>query len=503
MAEVRDGDVLVYNAVRGLPKWLRGLRFDAVVLHTTLLGVRWMPSFARWKRRLAWLADMDAVKVAFPQDDYSYAETLDAWLEELGVSVIGTVLDARHRNELYPRIGANAAFYDVLTGYIDEGSAQRVQSRLGKTRPHDVVYRARRLPYWLGSHGQLKHRIGLAAEASGRQAGLRCDISTLPHQVILGDAWLDFMASGRATIGAESGASALDRRGEIQREVESLLAADPDLPFDAVAAQLPAGWDDYEFFAVSPRHLEAVVTKTAQVLVEGRYSGVLEPNVHYIPVRRDLADIDEALEQLKDARVPEGIADQAYADVYRSGRYSSRRLTETLERILEEHAPDGRHAPASRTVTRLAAAEETLERVALAPAESVARGGWEARGDLLAGLRLFAIDGSSRRLLRDYLRSSETREHVTPRMALADILCLAELRKQGRLTVTLDDERRRVVLGSMQAPPATRDDLESALRADAWEFFSAHPADGTRALPLLDWLARSKPRDVAAALARP
>ena len=40
---------------------------------------------------------------------------------------------------------------------------------------------------------------------------------------------------------------------------------------------MPSGWDSYAFFAISPRHLEAVITKTAQVLVEGRYSGVLEP----------------------------------------------------------------------------------------------------------------------------------------------------------------------------------------------------------------------------------
>ena len=50
-----------------------------------------------------------------------------------------------------------------------------------------------------------------------------------------------------------------------------------------------AGWDSYAFFAISPRHLEAVVTKTAQVLVEGSYSGVLEPERHYIPVRRDFS----------------------------------------------------------------------------------------------------------------------------------------------------------------------------------------------------------------------
>ena len=45
----------------------------------------------------------------------------------------------------------------------------------GSSRPteraHDLVYRAARLPYWFGSHGQLKHRIGDAA--SSKRAGTR------------------------------------------------------------------------------------------------------------------------------------------------------------------------------------------------------------------------------------------------------------------------------------------------------------------------------------------
>jgi len=101
--------------------------------------------------------------------------------------------------------------------------------------------------------------------------------------------------SGRAVIGAESGSSVLDARGEIQRRIGRLLAEQPGLSFEEVDAQMPDGWDSYAFFAMSPRHLEAVITKTAQVLVEGRYSGVLEPGRHYIPLRRDLANLDEAL----------------------------------------------------------------------------------------------------------------------------------------------------------------------------------------------------------------
>jgi hypothetical protein len=136
--------------------------------------------------------------------------------------------------------------------------------------------------------------------------------------------------SGRAVIGCESGVSVLDARGEIQRRVARLLADQPNLTFDEIDAQMPSGWDSYAFFAIGPRHLEAVTTKTAQVLVEGRYSGVLEPERHYIPVRRDLSNVDEALERLRDVEAVEAMTERAYRDVYLSGRNNLRVLADQL-----------------------------------------------------------------------------------------------------------------------------------------------------------------------------
>ena len=334
-------EVLSFNAVRGAPGWLRRLRFDAVVLHTTLLCQRWTPTFETWKRGIEWLADLPAVKIAFPQDEYDFAHVLDEWLDELGVSVVCTVLDDRHRSELYPRLSGRASFYEVLTGYIDEDSAQDLRRRIvpSSERTPDLVYRATKLPYWYGSHGQSKHLIGRAAVARASRHGLSYDISTRPGDMILGDAWLDFLAAGRATIGTESGSSVLDPRGEIQARVRGLLAENPGLSFDQLSHQMPAGWDDYRFFAISPRHLEAIATKTAQILVRGRYSGVLEADRHYIPVEPDFSNLDDALEQLRDPGLAEQIAEQAYEDVYQSGLRSSRQLTETLNGIIHEHAP--------------------------------------------------------------------------------------------------------------------------------------------------------------------
>jgi len=541
LVRIDDADVLSYNAVHGVPSWLRLLRFDAVILHTTFLGVRWHTYFHRWKDHSAWLVDLPVPKIAFPQDEYDHAEDLDEWLDELGCRIVCTVLDGRHRDELYPRLSKSGTFYETLTGYIDEASAERFRGGLSPLpqRPYAIVYRARNLPYWLGSHSQLKHRIGEVVAARAPEHELKTDISTRLHETILGNAWLDFLARGQATIGAESGSSVLDRRGEIRAQVDKIVEAEPAISFEELSSRMPPGWDDYRFFAISPRHLEAVITRTAQILVEGDYSGVLEANRHYIPVRPDFTDLDDALEQARDVSHLTKLADQAYADVYESGRYNSQRLTELVERILAEHVRPSRKGSTLRTVfpaaEGIANVQSEFERRLFEPVAGVFRAGADGYLELLAGIRLAAVDRKTRRLLLDYLLSAETREHVGPREALTDLLRLGVVRRAraGKfdgaqpfgITGQVDEERRRVVLQSHPAAvstdPGSLRRVEEVLGEPGWEFYWDHsgvrervsyPVFRHRSLELptrtgptplraLDWLARYRPRHVADAVA--
>jgi hypothetical protein len=348
----RGVQVVYRNAIDPAPPWLARTAPDLCILHTTFLSyARWNYEFETYRRRFRWLSKLSCPKVALPQDDYDHAALLDEWMAELGVTTVYTSLAApEQRALLYPLLGERASFRETLTGFIDEDAAADVASRLPphSERPMDVVYRARKLPYWFGSHGQLKHRIAEAVAERAPAHGLRIDVSTRPEDTIYGEGWLDFLLSGRAVIGSESGSSVLDERGEIHRRISRLLADEPDLTFEEVDARMPEGWDSYAFFALSPRHLEAVVTRTAQVLVEGRYSGVLEPERHYIPVRRDFSDLDEALERLKDREAVEAMAGRAYEDVYLSRRY-------TLDTLAEQLLAEARPARGFAVPLRLAA----------------------------------------------------------------------------------------------------------------------------------------------------
>jgi hypothetical protein len=375
--------ILYYNALKGAPAWLRHLHFDAVILHTTFLCLRWSHLFYTWKWRLRWIKDLDCVKIALPQDEYDHSEILDEWLFEWGVSVVFTTFDASQRKVLYPIMYDKAHFYECFTGYIDDATAQRYAGTLAplEARPYDIVYRATHLPYWFGSHGQLKHRLAEVIAQRAKAHGVKCDISTRVEDTIVGDRWLDFLASGRAVIGCESGSSVLDRRGEIKAQIQAMLRADPTLSFEVVSARMPDDWDDYQFFALSPRHFEAVITKTCQILIEGSYQGVFESDKHYIPLKRDFSNIGEVLEKTRDHQFIKDMVDRAYNDIYLSRHYTYKKLATDIETAFSEERTHGQH-----TVKLMDRIMWGLGRLAgYAVIERIRAEGWLKRRQLIRG----------------------------------------------------------------------------------------------------------------------
>ena len=129
---------------------------------------------------------------------------------------------------------------------------------------------------------------------------------------------------------------------------------------------MPHGWDDQRFFAIGPRHLEAVVTKTCQVLVEGTYNGILEPDRHYIPFSVGGDGLDEALDRLSDLATVRRLTETAHQELCLSGHYSYRAFARQVEEALVEH-PRSRRAASRLAGPAVALAAQRDVIAALAP----------------------------------------------------------------------------------------------------------------------------------------
>ena len=181
----------------------------------------------------------------------------------------------------------------------------------------------------------LKTELADVVRERAQARGLRVDITTRPEDTLLGDDWYRWLARCRYTIGVEGGASVLDRDGSVLACTERVAAERPGAGFEELEAACFPGRDgELALRALSPRHLEACATRTAQILVEGDYNGVLEPDRHYIPLRRDFSNLDEVLDLVAADAERERVAAAAYEQVVASGRWTYRRLVEDVEAAL-------------------------------------------------------------------------------------------------------------------------------------------------------------------------
>ncbi|MCB8820158.1 hypothetical protein [Microvirga rosea] len=313
-------------------------KYDVIFLDPTLLAWRWArprSALAKMQDAYGWVAKHRAPKIAFPQDDYDHQAILDEWLASWGVDIVCTPL-ANFEAVLYPRTRTNALIQPFLTGFIDDIDLE-IGARFGSNlaeRNTDVVYRARPLPANFGRLGQLKTLVADRTGARFREAGFRTDISTDPSATIFGGQWLEFLGSSKFVLGSPSGSSVLDATGEIGDCVGRFVAVHPQASFDEVYAHcVPEEATRHWMAAISPRCLEAALTRTCQVLVRGEY-GPLMPSQHYIAIEPDFSNLDEVMARMKDLSEAQRIADNCYALVTSDASLHYRHAADLVDRAL-------------------------------------------------------------------------------------------------------------------------------------------------------------------------
>ena len=65
-------------------------------------------------------------------------------------------------------------------------------------------------------------------------------------------------------------------------------------------------------------------TKTCQILLEGYYNGILKADEHYISVKKDFSNLDEAVRRFKDHEFRDALVNRAYEYVAAEHTYHHR-----------------------------------------------------------------------------------------------------------------------------------------------------------------------------------
>lgn len=279
------------------------------------------------------------LKAAFVQDEYRTVDATVAALRDMNFDVLFTCVPQGEVEKVYPKeVLPNLTKVSTLTGFVPDDLVTWTVPPI-RARPVDVGYRARVVPYWLGELGAEKWLIAPRFKRVARAAGLSENISHEEGDRLYGEAWTRFLLSCKAVLGVESGASVFDFSGELQKQVDAYVAAHPQVTFQEVQRRFLLPYEGrIRLNQISPRCFEAAALRTAMVLYEGKYSDVLQPWRHYVPLRKDFSNIDEVLAVLRDPERLQDMANRAYEEIALNHKYSYDAFVAKVDAVLfQEH----------------------------------------------------------------------------------------------------------------------------------------------------------------------
>lgn len=307
--------------------------FDAVVVHYSVrlcFPGHLSQSFAQA------LKHYRGLKVLFIQDEYDRTDLTRQAIHDLGIGLVFTCVPTESIAKVYPpQQFPDVRFVNVLTGFVPiELSCMKALAPI-RQRSILVGYRGRNLGYWYGDLGQEKKVIGARMKAICTQRGLQTDIAWDEKDRIYGNGWFEFLGRCKATLGTESGSNIFDFDGTLSVAVQEELRRNPQRTYDEIRKQFLQDREGVIVMnQISPKVFEAIACRTALVLFEGRYSGVLDADTHYLSLKKDFSNVDEVLAKVQNDALLEEMTERAYADIIGSGRYSYQAFVQEVDEVL-------------------------------------------------------------------------------------------------------------------------------------------------------------------------
>ena len=285
--------------------------------------------------------DYKGVKIIAKQDEHFMTEKFDDYISENAFDIFLTCVPERELPKAYPKcIQRKVIFLETLTGYVSEFLRSLSRPSYDE-RIIDVCYRGSYQPVSFGRLGFEKWFIGSQFDRHLGTGGLIKDISSRWDDRKNGVDWFSFLSSSKAVLGVESGSNLFDFDGSVQKLCSSLIF---EKKLDEIFSEkfynntlrpsLLEFEGNVDYAQISPRHFEACATGTLQILYEGRYSDIFKPYEHYIPLRRDLANIDEVIQIIQDPKKWQLITETAYRDIIKSEQFTYASFVKKFDSVL-------------------------------------------------------------------------------------------------------------------------------------------------------------------------
>ena len=324
----------VINTELGFVNALHSIKFDVIILHYSLFGSG--SSYKLNHKFLNYLKQSTAYKVAFFQDEYRFCQKRFTFLNDHKIDSVYTLLEPEYFDRTYYKYTNVKAVHHTLTGYVDSSLLKTTDDGFipYEQRQVDISYRARELPYYLGREAQEKTDIAKEFIQRLSNTNLHIDIQYTEASRLYGKDWYKLLAHSKAVIGVEAGVSIFDVDDQAFQAHEDALLHNPHITKEEIFTLLEP-WEGHIYYrTISPRVFEAAAFRVCQILFEGKYQNILQPMVHYIPLKKDFSNFDEVIDMLNDKDLVETITNRAYEDLIASKRYSYENFIRKFEQEL-------------------------------------------------------------------------------------------------------------------------------------------------------------------------
>jgi hypothetical protein len=167
------------------------------------------------------------------------------------------------------------------------------------------------------------------------ETDLVLDIRIGAEDRLYGKEWTRFLSRCKGVLGVESGVSIFDLDDRVMQRYRELIAKGAEVTLEDLTDARPLE-ENVFYRTISPRHFEAATMRNCQILFEGRYSGAMDPMVHYIPLRKDFSNFDEVVSRFRDPQVRRELTENAHRDLVASGQYTYERFVDRFDQDLIE-----------------------------------------------------------------------------------------------------------------------------------------------------------------------
>jgi hypothetical protein len=277
---------------------------DAIVLlHSVFSNAQFLDG-----RLLEAVASRSEPKAYFIGNEYKAMPEKMSFCETLRLSLLVSQSSDLDVHRLYrERLGC--AVVGIPNTGLDPAGFRPERTR--DERPIDLGYRADASPAYLGHKERTDIADYFRAHAEGFD--LKVDISLDARDRFDERGWAAFLNQCKGQLGTEAGGDYFELTDRTRRLVNTYEQEHPGATFDEIHDRF---FRDYcrsvPMRIISGRNVEAAGTKTVQVLFDGRYDGYLQPDEHYIALKKDFSNADEAIRKFADRAFAESIAENAY-----------------------------------------------------------------------------------------------------------------------------------------------------------------------------------------------